>query len=234
MTASSTSLSPPIVKICGTRTVQAAQCAISSGADLIGMIIVPNVKRTVSPEQAKAISRAVHEFRESRPPHEVASTDMPSEWFASHFEQIRLRAPLVVGVFRNQSLDEVLRLQKEYDLDIVQLHGSEPLSWTRAIPVPVIKKFSPHENDLMTPGLHAVTLLDGGAGGEGQKIDWEGLPGSGPFMLAGGLTVDNVAIAVNIPNVFGVDVSSGVETDGKQDLEKIKMFIRNAKASRQQ
>ncbi|KAK9365180.1 isomerase-domain-containing protein [Lipomyces kononenkoae] len=230
MTVSSGSLSaPPIVKICGTRTVEAAQCAISSGADLIGMILVPNLKRTVSPEQAKSISRAVHEFRESRPPHGVAPTELKSLWFASHVEQIRLRAPLVVGVFRNQSLDEVLRLQKEYDLDIVQLHGSEPLSWTREIPVPVIKKFGLHEDDLITPGLHAVTLLDGGAGGEGHKIDWEDLPGSGPFMLAGGLTVDNVAVAVNIPNVFGVDVSSGVETDGKQDLEKIKMFIRNAK-----
>ncbi|ODQ75129.1 hypothetical protein LIPSTDRAFT_50090 [Lipomyces starkeyi NRRL Y-11557] len=204
MTVSTTSLCTPIVKICGTRTVEAAHCAISSGADLIGMILVPDLKRTVSADQAKAISRAVHEFRE-------------------------LRAPLVVGVFRNQSLDEVLRMLKEYDLDIVQLHGSEPLSWTREIPVPVIKKFGLGEDDLMAPGLHAVTLLDGGAGGEGQKISWEGLPGSGAFMLAGGLTVDNVAVAVKIPNVAGVDVSSGVETDGMQDLEKIQMFIRNAK-----
>ncbi|KAK9387414.1 isomerase-domain-containing protein [Lipomyces mesembrius] len=229
MTVSTTSLCTPIVKICGTRTVEVAQCAISSGADLIGMILVPDLKRTVSADQAKAISRAVHEFRESRPPHDVALTDDPTDWFEGHVEQIRLRAPLVVGVFRNQSLDEVLRLLKEYDLDIVQLHGSEPLSWTREIPVPVIKKFGPGEDDLMAPGLHAVTLLDGGAGGEGQKISWDGLPGSGAFMLAGGLTVDNVAAAVKIPNVAGVDVSSGVETDGKQDLEKIQMFIRNAK-----
>ncbi|KAK9494543.1 isomerase-domain-containing protein [Lipomyces doorenjongii] len=229
MTVSTTSLSTPIVKICGTRTVEAAQCAISSGADLIGMILVPHLKRTVSTDQAKAISRTVHEFRESRPPHDVALTDNPTDWFEGHVEQIRLRAPLVVGVFRNQSLDEVLRLLKECDLDIVQLHGSEPLSWTREIPVPVIKKFGPGEDDLMAPGLHAVTLLDGGAGGEGHMISWDGLPGSGAFILAGGLTVDNVAVAVKIPNVAGVDVSSGVETDGKQDLEKIQMFIRNAK-----
>ncbi|KAJ8100677.1 isomerase-domain-containing protein [Lipomyces tetrasporus] len=229
MTVSATSRSTPIVKICGTRTVEAAQCAISSGADLIGMILVPNLKRTVSADQAKAISRAVHEFRDSRPLHDFPLTDDRNVWFAGHIEQIRRRAPLVVGVFRNQSLEEILRLQREYELDIVQLHGSEPLSWTHEIPVPVIKKFAVEEDDLMRPGLHAVPLLDGGAGGEGHMISWEGLPESGAFILAGGLTADNVALAVRVPNLHGVDVSSGVETDGEQDLDKIKLFIKNAK-----
>nr|Q01128.1 RecName: Full=N-(5'-phosphoribosyl)anthranilate isomerase; Short=PRAI [Lipomyces starkeyi]CAA92584.1 N-(5'-phosphoribosyl)anthranilate isomerase [Lipomyces starkeyi] len=230
MTVSTTSLCTPIVKICGL-TVEAAHCAISSGADLIGMILVPDLKRTVQQTKLKAISRAVTRIP-GVPTSPSRGIDRPSHGLVrGTFSADYTSWPLVVGVFRNQSLDEVLRMLRNYDLDIVQLHGSEPLhQWTREIPVPVIKKFGLGEDDLMAPGLHAVTLLDGGAGGEGQKISWEGLPGSGAFMLAGGLTVDNVAVAVKIPNVAGVDVSSGVATDGMQDLEKnCRCLFRNAK-----
>ncbi|KAK9383687.1 isomerase-domain-containing protein [Kockiozyma suomiensis] len=224
-----TTSSPILVKICGTRTVEAAKVAIESGADLIGMICVPNVKRTVAPDQAKAISRAVREFREQRPEHSILPDDDIDKWFIGHVENIRKRAPLVVGVFRNQPLEEVLALQKEYELDIVQLHGSEPLEWAELIPVPVMKKFGPLDEDIMKPGLHSLALLDGG-GGEGQLISWDNLPTTGKFILAGGLTPENVAMAVKNANVGGVDVSSGVETSGLHDHEKIKMFIQNARA----
>ncbi|KAK9451884.1 N-anthranilate isomerase [Limtongia smithiae] len=200
------SRAPPLVKICGTRTPEAAQHAVESGADLIGMICVPNVKRTVKAEQARAISRAVRAL-----------------------ERIRREGPFVVGVFRNQSLEEVLAVQADYELDMVQLHGKEPLEWTKAISVPVIKTFGPADQGVGTPGLHSVALLDSGSGGEGTMLPWEALPTGSTFVLAGGLTPDNVAGATRVPNVGGVDVSSGVETDGRQDLDKITLFIRNAK-----
>ncbi|KAK9479349.1 isomerase-domain-containing protein [Lipomyces japonicus] len=215
-----------LVKICGTRTAEAAQVAVESGADLIGMIMVPNLKRTVTVEQARAISDAVHKFSGEHFSHVGIGKD---QWFADHLDVVRKRAPLVVGVFRNQSLNEILRIQREANIDIVQLHGDEPIEWAEKIPVPVIKKFSPGEEDLHRPGFHAVSLLDGGSGGEGQKISWNDLPDTGEFFLAGGLTVDNVSEAVKVKNVRGVDVSSGVESDGKQDHEKIKQFITNAK-----
>ncbi|KAK7207253.1 N-anthranilate isomerase [Myxozyma melibiosi] len=220
----------PLVKICGTRTVESAQVAIQAGADLIGMICVPNVKRTVSSDQAKKISRAVREFRESRPEHRLLPPDDVDAWFTGHVENFRNRAPLVVGVFRNQPLEEVLAIQKEYELDIVQLHGSEPLEWANSIPVPVIKKFGPTDEDILKPGLHSLALLDGG-GGEGKLLAWDELPGAGSFILAGGLTPENVATAIKLPNVSGVDVSSGVETDGKHDHQKIQLFIKNARDS---
>ncbi|KAK9463872.1 N-anthranilate isomerase [Lipomyces oligophaga] len=189
----------PIVKICGTRTVESAELAVAVGANLIGIICVPNAKRTVDPEIARQISCVVR-------------TEL--------------------GVFRNQPLEEVLQIQKDYKIDIVQLHGSEPITWASEIPVPVMKKFSPGDDNVMSPGFHALTLFDGGEGGEGVQIDWndEQLPKEGKFMLAGGLTPENVAQAVKVNNVIGVDVSTGVETDGKHDLEKIRSFIINAKS----
>ncbi|KAK9456878.1 isomerase-domain-containing protein [Dipodascopsis uninucleata] len=218
-----------LVKICGTRTVEAAQCAIESGADLIGMILVPNVKRTVSLAQAKAISDVVHQYRDSQEKLTIEN-DHP-DWFEAHAKGLRKRAPQIVGVFKNQPLEDVLRLQAELDLDLVQLHGSEPLEWAKEIPVPVIKKFDPVQVELYTSGYHSVILLDG-AGGEGQKISWTDLPSTVPFILAGGLTVDNVSDAVALPHVRGVDVSSGIETNGKQDIEKIRQFIIKAKTFR--
>ncbi|KAK9464813.1 isomerase-domain-containing protein [Lipomyces arxii] len=222
-----------LVKICGTRTPESAKAAIEAGADLIGMICVPNVKRTVEPGQAKAISCVVHSFQSDRPAQTSEILDQTYDvWTQSQLEAVRLYRPLLVGVFRDQSLDQVLALTAEYELDMVQLHGSEPITWARQIPVPVIKKFSPADvAEMTTPGFHALTLLDG-AGGEGLKLDWDALPRSGKYILAGGLDPENVAAAVaSGPNIVGVDVSSGVETDGVHDLDKIRTFVRNAKST---
>lgn len=235
----------PLVKICGTRSAEAAKTAIESGADLIGMILVKGRSRCVSTETGLAISRVVHETQKppaasSSPPF---SPDKATNYF-QHTAQYHLQHPqraLLVGVFLDQPLDYVLEQQRLLDLDIVQLHGSEPLEWANIIPCPVIHTFKPHSTDLATRGYHSMPLLDSGAGGTGKQLDVEQVKallqkdeGLG-VLLAGGLNADNVADAVGAlgeegKKVLGVDTSSGVETDGKQDLEKIKAFVKAAKA----
>ncbi|KAF8470190.1 indole-3-glycerol phosphate synthase-domain-containing protein [Kalaharituber pfeilii] len=244
-----------LVKICGTRTVEAAKVAVESGADLVGMILVPGTKRSVDFATAKAISEVVHSTYKpgvdaSSLPELASATSSGAtnakDWF-THGTDAALLHParaLLIGVFRDQPLNEVLRLQKLLELDIVQLHGSEPQEWARLIPCPVIKKFSPGSpaSEVFRRGYHAVALLDSGAGGTGELVDIDKVKrvledgGGVGVLLAGGLDEKNVRDVVGKAtgdregkakggSVIGVDVSSGVETDGRQDLRKIRRFV---------
>lgn len=252
---------PLLVKICGTRTVEGALAAAEAGADMVGMILVPGRKRTVSDEAAKAISAAIHSF--SRPASSSPSspssptsqttttppTNQATDFFAAAPSKLahptRAR-PLLVGVFRNQALAEVLALQQRYGLDIVQLHGTEPLEWAASVPVPVLRRFAPGgEAGLSTRGYHAAPLLDSGAaGGSGQLLDGVAVRAAlrrDPelrVVLAGGLDAANVAPALAAAaagpdaarRIVAVDVSSGVEgPDGAQSVERIREFVRAAK-----
>jgi anthranilate synthase/indole-3-glycerol phosphate synthase/phosphoribosylanthranilate isomerase len=146
-------------------------------------------------------------------------------------------------VFQNQPLEEILELQKVYELDIVQLHGDEPLEWANLIPVPVIRSFKPGQSGLARRGYHTVPLLDSGSGGSGQKLDMSEVKGvltkdqGLRVLLAGGLNPDNVADAVRAAGnlgdrIIGVDVSSGVEEGGAQSVAKIQAFIKAARSVR--
>lgn len=235
----------PLVKICGTRSAEAAKVAIEAGADLIGIILVEGRKRTVSSKVARAISDTVHDSKKKSSATSLPSSSADSgtqNWFehaGKHFLQRPDRA-LLVGVFRNQSLEYVLEQQKLLDLDIVQLHGKEPIEWANLIPVPVLHAFKPGEPGLATRGYHAAPLLDSGIGGTGERLDVtevkellsadDGLR----IMLAGGLDASNIAAVLSelggcANSVLGVDVSSGVETDGEQDMGKIRSFVHAAK-----
>ncbi|KAK7934974.1 hypothetical protein PG985_000469 [Apiospora marii] len=246
VTPKSSEAEPLMVKICGTRTAEAAVTAAEAGADLIGMIMVPGRKRTVTDEAAMAISKAIHEF--SRPASDAKSglpTGIASDFFAAGVSKITSHGrtrPLLVGVFMNQPLDQVLELQRRYNLDIVQLHGNEPIEWATAIPVPVIKKYTPEEPGMGTRGYHVLPLLDSGSG-SGQLLDGVGIKATLAkdqelrLLLAGGLDPDNVtevvkAVGADGGRVIGVDVSSGVEVDGRQDLDRIRQFVQAAKAIR--
>lgn len=237
------------VKICGTRSAEAAKTAIEAGADLIGMILVTGRKRCVSTETALAISQTVHNTPKAGASSSSKASPAGTEKATSFFEQKGAHAlqhptrALIVGVFQNQPLDYVLEQQKLLNLDIVQLHGQEPLEWASIIPVPVIRSFKPSEAGLATRGFHSLPLLDSGAGGTGEQLNMSNVvdllrKDDGLHVLfAGGLNPDNVAKAVQslgdqAEKVVGVDVSSGVETDGEQDLEKIKAFVKAAKALR--
>ena len=233
---------PLLVKICGTRTPEAASEAIQAGADLIGMILVPGTKRCVSHDTALAISAAVHSNRKIASSEPIHVPPVATDFFALTGEVLRKKAPLLAGVFMNQPLQEVLDKQRAYNLDVVQLHGDEPLEWARLIPVPVIRKFAPGQIGLGVRGYHAAVLLDSGPG-TGKLLDVEAvraaLEGDSHLevLLAGGLEEGNLAASVAAlgplaERVLGVDVASGVEVEGKQSLERIRGFTKAAKAIR--
>lgn len=207
-----------IVKICGLQTVEAAELALNSGANLIGIICVPNRKRTIKSHIAKEISNIVHSNR--------------------------FNDRCLVGVFRNQSKEDVLRLSNEYNLDIIQLHGDE--NWEEYqffLQKPVIKRvIFPRDCDEVIKISNLQTkiclpLFDSEAGGTGELLDWESISNWSEtvqsdgepvqYILAGGLTPQNVSKAISLPGVIGVDVSGGVETDGEKDFNKITNFIKN-------
>ncbi|KAH7349971.1 anthranilate synthase component 2 [Plectosphaerella cucumerina] len=230
-----------LVKICGTRTAEAAGEAVKSGADLVGMILVPGSKRCVSDETAVAISEAVHSYTPPSRPTTTISTTAATDFYTASLTRLASK-PQVVGVFMNQPLNEVLEKQKRFNLDIVQLHGNEPVEWANLIPVPVVHSFKPGQPGLGLRGYHAVPLLDSGAG-TGKLLGAESVTQAlqkDPelqVLLAGGLDPDNVTDVVKglgevADRVIGVDVSSGVEEDGKQSLDKIRAFIKAAKALR--
>ncbi|KAF4123158.1 anthranilate synthase / indole-3-glycerol phosphate synthase / phosphoribosylanthranilate isomerase [Geosmithia morbida] len=232
---------PLRVKICGTRTAEAATRAVESGADFVGIILVPGAKRYVSDETALAISKAVHSHSGSLPfkGDVPVSASGATDFYTAAGTRIASPRPRLVGVFQNQPLQEVLEKQKLYNLDLVQLHGNEPIEWANLIPVPVIRSFKPGNVGIGLRGYHIIPLLDSGAG-SGKLLDMskvKELLGADPELrvfLAGGLDPVNVAQAVKSlgelgKRVVGVDVSSGVEEDGKQSLDKISAFIKEAK-----
>ncbi|KAF3480072.1 anthranilate synthase component 2 [Arthroderma uncinatum] len=234
----------PLVKICGTRSANAAKEAIEAGADLIGIILAEGRSRTVSNETALEISNTVKST--PRPsPLTTQSTNGDALLASDYFDHSTglLRHPdraLLVGVFQNQPLSYIISQQQKLGLDVIQLHGSEPLEWSSLLPVPVIKKFSTSDSGVSRRGHHTLPLLDSGAGGTGEKLGHDQVKAvlqhdAGlRVILAGGLDDKNVIEAVQGldeegKKVVGVDVSSGVETDGEQDVEKIKAFITAAK-----
>ncbi|SCW00662.1 LAFE_0C09164g1_1 [Lachancea fermentati] len=215
-------LETPIVKICGLQTAEAAQIAIDEGASLLGVICVPNRKRTVRPDIAKDISTRVRAARARRSGSKVSG-------------------PYLVGVFRNQSVEEIEQIRQEYGLDVVQLHGSE--NWTEyqhgLQNIPIIKRFI-FPNDCedvicVCEDQHSrcLALFDSEAGGTGEVLDWNSISqwskkSGAQFILAGGLNPVNVGSALQLHGVLGVDVSGGVESSGEKDGDKIKQFIANA------
>lgn len=227
---------PLYAKICGTRSPEAAEKAIESGADLVGIILVPGARRCVSDATAKAISNVIHSSKKSLLSKTGAqiSTDRATDFFSTAATRLSSR-PQLVGVFQNQPLSEILEKQRLYDLDLVQLHGDEPLEWASIIPVPVIKSFKPDHVSIGARGYHTIPLIDSGSG-TGELLDMSKVkavlardPDLSIF-LAGGLDADNVAEAVKAlgefgRQVIGVDVSSGVEEDKQQSLSKISAFV---------
>ncbi|KAL8699930.1 MAG: hypothetical protein Q9201_005719 [Fulgogasparrea decipioides] len=235
-----------MVKICGTRSSEAAKVAIEAGADLIGIILVEGRTRCVSTDTALAISNVC---KTTPKPHKNKSisrldaTTTASGFFEHTSNSLRQQdRALLVGVFRNQPLTYILDQQRTLGLDVVQLHGSEPIEWASLIPVPVIRRFDCGEPGLARRGYHALPLLDEALGGTGQTLDIgsvrktlkanEGLR----VVLAGGLKPQNVANILDQlsdvrQQIAAVDVSSGIEGDGVQNLSKIQAFVTAAKGS---
>ncbi|KAJ1902446.1 anthranilate synthase / indole-3-glycerol phosphate synthase [Kickxella alabastrina] len=247
-----------VVKICGVRTVDAALAAADAGADIIGMIFAPS-PRLIDIATGQQIAQAVRQTntQQQQNPAQLHSSinkdATPAEFFtacADHILSIKGQesrpGPLLVGVFQNQALEHILEVARSVPLDMVQLHGDEPVELAREIPVPVIKVFhvddtfsSDSESDLFKTFCHSVVLLDtkvagtSQQGGKGVSFDWSiagKLADKGvPFLMAGGLTPENIGRAVGVGRPWGVDVSSGIETDKVKDPKKIHAFVVNAK-----
>ncbi|KAI9501865.1 anthranilate synthase / indole-3-glycerol phosphate synthase [Coemansia spiralis] len=245
-------------KICGVGTLEAAEAAIKARADIIGMIFAPS-PRLIDINRAKEIAQAVRAsgkdggFPSISPPALTIQAEANApEYFqkcAALIAQAQsdLGRPLLAGVFQNQDIEHIVQVARDVPLDLVQLHGTEAAAMARQIPVPVIKvfhiddTFSADTSDMVKQGCHSLILLDtkvagtSQQGGRGVSFDWniarvvaeKGIP----FLMAGGLTPDNVGQAVAVGQPWGVDVSSGIETDKTKDSAKIHAFVRNSKKS---
>lgn len=245
-----------LVKICGIKTVDAAAEAVSSGADLLGMIMVPGRARTIDTGVAQEITALIRTTRKSKnvrfqTVNEIIKQLQQEEFvdFNQYSEKltgfILENGPFSVGVFRNQKLQEVFELAKEVGLDCVQLHGSEDkVEYFQANDGQYLinpRYVIPQDNEAMKiqfelfhkyPGF-GLPLLDSEAGGEGKVIDWSLINdlSFGNFILAGGLTPGNLSQTLPLNNLLGYDVSGGVENDqGQKDLQKIRDFIKIGKS----
>jgi phosphoribosylanthranilate isomerase len=198
------------VKICGITSAEDALAAVEAGADALGFMFYPQSSRYVSVEQAIQIIANLPPF--------ITKT----------------------GVFVDASRRTIDEAIISCHLDAVQLHGSESPEMCADFSRPVVKAFrmAGEESLSLLPAYKtSAWLLDsyvaGQLGGTGAKFNWELAVSAGrlgrPIILAGGLTPENVAVAVQHTRPFAVDVSSGVEfSPGRKDREKMDAFIRAA------
>jgi phosphoribosylanthranilate isomerase len=199
----------PKVKFCGITRMEDAELAVSLGAWAIGLILWPGSKRACDPAEGVRISNALR------------------------------RKVEVVGVFVNQSLDEVAALADMLHLSIVQLHGDEGPSYANEVARRTGAKVIKAQSVRLASDVIAVQafhtdfhLLDthraGMRGGTGETFDWTMLrrrSSKVPLILSGGLTPENVGAAIAATHPFAVDVASGVEASpGIKDPEKMRAF----------
>jgi len=201
---------PVAVKVCGITSAEDALMAVEAGASAIGMVFWPKSPRAVDVPRARAIAGALPPF------------------------------VLRVGVFVDETREQMAHIADAVGLDVIQLHGDESPESMAGLPRRAIKAvrvgpgFEPVQA-LRYEGVAAGLLLDtrvplGAPGGTGQAFDWNmvrGLrPRTGWIMLAGGLTPENVGRALSIVHPDAVDVSSGVESaPGKKDPARVRAFI---------
>ncbi len=212
------------VKICSISDVSHALAAAEAGADYVGLNFVPGVRRQLAEAKAKDIVTGCREA-----------------WGSG--------GPKLVGIFVDQPLAEVNRILEACGLDMAQLSGNETTDYVRGLVRPAIKAVHVPVGRPVDEVVHefggtlleyervgAIPLLDpevtGHHGGAGQTFDWaiaRELASRHKFLLAGGLTPENVAQAVAQVQPWGVDVSSGVEMGGVKDSAKIKAFVAAAR-----
>ncbi len=210
------------VKICGLKTKETARAALEAGADFIGLVFFPKSPRHLTLEQAKELSLFIKE--------QSASAK-------------------VVALVVNPIDEDLKTIIEEVQPDYIQLHGSETPERVSEIATrfntPLIKAIGIKDAgdaakaddystaDIILFDAKADPKLTDLPGGNGIPFDWEALKGQKEkrrFMLSGGLTVDNVATAIELTGAAIVDVSSGVEsTSGVKDISLIEAFITAAK-----
>jgi phosphoribosylanthranilate isomerase len=211
-----------LIKICGIREAEHALVAIEAGADMLGLVFYPPSPRYVTIEQARAVRDAVREVDQGR--------------------RVRL-----VGLFVNETPEQMNAVASAVGLNIIQLSGDEPPSVIGELDQPAIASIridssGKHDEEgrfreLTTAGplaVHVDAHVPGMYGGTGTVADWfvaTDFAQRYPVILAGGLTPATVADAVLRVKPYAVDVSSGVETNGVKDSAKIRAFIAAARSA---
>ena len=207
-----------VIKICGLASAEEALAVAGASADIIGLVLAPSPRR-ISIETAAEIVRAVKQ--------------LPSP-------------PAIAGVFVNQPANLVNGIAATCRLDIVQLSGDESWDYCRDLQYPFFNVIHVKPGDTyarvsreMEAGYCTgqrqplLGMLDCRSsevyGGSGHSFDWDIAAGACarfPLIIAGGLSPSNVRQLIRLANPAGVDVSSGVESDGHKDMDKVRDFIR--------
>lgn len=192
-----------IVKFCGIRRLEDVRAVNKTLPDMAGFILVKGRKRYISPEK-------VCELRQKLDP-----------------------SVKVVGVFVDEDIEEVKRLLADGIIDIAQLHGNESDEYIRELKAStdayVIKAVGIRNADDVRNAEASpadLVIVDSPGGGTGNTFDWDLLQKiERPYILAGGISIENIEEAAAKLNPYGVDVSSGIETNGFKDEDKMKAFM---------
>ena len=220
----------PKVKMCGISNVETIPAIIDAKPDYMGLVFAPS-KRQVTVEQAKTLVEELYKQNVVGNNSEVEQTEPVTSLDTASSETIK-----TVGVFVNETVENLLKIAEEVKLDVIQLHGDEDESF-----IQILKEQSNVEvwkAVQVRSAADAEKWIDSSAdmllfdayhkderGGTGEVFDWSSLDEfDRPFMLAGGIDSTNVARAIRTVRPYGIDISSGIETEGVKDNEKIKAF----------
>ena len=204
----------PKIKMCGISKMETIPAIVDAKPDYMGLVFAPS-KRQVTVDQAKTLVEELHKQYAVRYNSETIKT---------------------VGVFVNETVENLLKIAEEVKLDVIQLHGDEDESF-----IQILKEQSNVEvwkAVQVRSAVDAEKWIDSSAdmllfdayhkderGGTGEVFDWSSLDEfERPFMLAGGIDSTNVARAIRTVRPYGIDISSGIETNGVKDDEKMKAF----------
>ena len=210
----------PKVKMCGISKVETIPAVVEAKPDYMGLVFAPS-KRQVTVEQAEILVEELH------------------KQCINHYDT---KVVKTVGVFVNETLDNLVRIADTANLDAVQLHGDEDEAFIQSLKertnVEVWKAIqirSAADTEKWIDSSADMLLFDAyhkdERGGTGEVFDWSSLDAfERPFMLAGGIDSTNVARAIRTVRPYGIDISSGIETNGVKDDEKITAFTKIVKS----
>lgn len=213
----------PKVKMCGISKVEIIPAVVEAKPDYMGFVFAPS-KRQVTVDQAKTLVEELHKQYTKRYNNGTKQ---------SNNDEIK-----TVGVFVNETLENLVKIATEANLDVVQLHGDEDEAFIQSLKertnVEVWKAVqirSAADAEAWIDSRADMLLFDAyhkdERGGTGEVFDWSCLDEfERPFMLAGGIDSTNVARAIRTVRPYGIDISSGIETDGVKDDEKITAFTK--------
>ena len=217
----------PKVKMCGISKVETIPAVVEAKPDYMGLVFAPS-KRQVTVDQAKTLVKELHRGYAQK--------------YGSDTEHDKNDTIKTVGVFVNETVDNLITIANEANLDAVQLHGDEDEAFIQSLKertnVEVWKAIqirSAADVEKWIDSSADMLLFDAyhkdERGGTGEVFDWSSLDTfERPFMLAGGIDSTNVARAIRTVRPYGIDISSGIETNGVKDDEKITAFTKIVKS----